>query len=84
MIGMAHGKRIENAKKGIDRTKLLHWAAAHDLVAANVPPAIGSRWHAPARDFTHVEDPRPYVDHVLEDEFPLSLFYTSLKAKLAA
>ncbi|HEY2636195.1 MAG TPA: DUF6421 family protein, partial [Solirubrobacteraceae bacterium] len=31
-----------------------------------------------------VEDPRPYCDEVLPDEFPLSLFYTSLKTKLGA
>jgi hypothetical protein len=71
-------------RRGIDRSKLAHWAAAHDLVAANVAPAIGSRWAAGARDFTDVEDPRPYVDRVLEDEFPLSIFYSALKAELAA
>jgi Family of unknown function (DUF6421) len=70
-------------RAGIDRTKLGHWAAAHDLVAANVPPASGSRWAAPVRELADVEDPRPYVDLVLEDEFPLSIFYSSLKAKLA-
>ena len=69
---------------GIDRTKLQHWAAAHDLVAASVPPAAGSQWTASARDLTDVEDPRPYVDLVRDDEFPLSIFYSSLKAKLAA
>ena len=40
------------------------------------PPAVGSRWAAGARDFADVEDPRPYVDLVLDDEFPLSIFYT--------
>jgi hypothetical protein len=69
---------------GIDRTKLQHWAAAHDLVAASVPPAAGSKWTAATRDFTDVEDPRPYIDLVRDDEFPLSIFYSSLKAKLAA
>jgi Family of unknown function (DUF6421) len=69
---------------GTDRTKLRHWAAAHDLVAASVPPAAGSKWAAGARDFTDVEDPRPYIDLVRDDEFPLSIFYSSLKAKLAA
>ncbi|HUA49111.1 MAG TPA: DUF6421 family protein [Solirubrobacteraceae bacterium] len=69
---------------GIDRTKLQHWAAAHDLVASSVAPAAGSKWSAPVRDFTDVEDPRPYIDLVREDEFPLSIFYSSLKAKLAA
>ncbi len=71
-------------RRGIDRTKLQHWAAAHDLVAASVPPASGSRWAAAVREFTDVEDPRPYVDLVRDDEFPLSIFYSSLKAKLAA
>ena len=71
-------------KRGIDRTKLQHWAAAHDLVAASVPPASGSKWVAGVREFADVEDPRPYVDLVRDDEFPLSIFYSSLKAKLAA
>lgn len=69
---------------GIDRTKLQHWAAAHDLVAASVAPAAGSRWTEEVRDFSDVEDPRPYIDLVRDDEFPLSIFYSSLKAKLAA
>jgi hypothetical protein len=71
-------------RRGIDRTKLQHWAAAHDLVAASVAPAAGSKWTARVRDFTEVEDPRPYIDLVRADEFPLSIFYSSLKAKLAA
>jgi Family of unknown function (DUF6421) len=71
-------------RQGIDRTKLQHWAAAHDLVAASVPPASGSKWVAAVREFDDVEDPRPYVDLVRDDEFPLSIFYSSLKAKLAA
>jgi hypothetical protein len=71
-------------RDGIDRTKLGHWCAAHDLVASVVPPAAGSKWVAGVRAFEDVEDPRPYVDHVLEDEFPLSIFYSTLRAKLAA
>jgi hypothetical protein len=69
-------------RAGIDRTKLQHWSAAHDLVAANVLPAAGSRWAASARELEEVDDPRPYVDLALEDEFPLSIFYSSLKTKL--
>src|SRR3984885_1211146 len=71
-------------RRGIDRTKLQHWTAAHDLVASSVPPATGSKWSAPVRDFTDVEDPRSYIDLVRDDEFPLSIFYSSLKDKLAA
>jgi len=78
-------ERIETLyRDGIDRSKLAHWAAAHDLISDCVPPASGSRWVAGARDLPHVEDPRQYVDLVLEDEFPLSIFYAALKAKLAA
>ncbi|WP_249010269.1 DUF6421 family protein [Conexibacter sp. DBS9H8] len=69
-------------RAGIDRTKLQHWSAAHDLIAAVVAPATGSRWVAGVRDFTELEDPRPYCDLVLPDEFPLSIFYATLKAKL--
>ncbi len=70
-------------RQGIDRSKLAHWAAAHDLVSESVPPAAGSRWAASVRAFQETEDPRPYVDEVLDDEFPLSIFYATLKAKLA-
>jgi hypothetical protein len=83
-VSALHAEVHELYRSGIDRSKLQHWASAHDLVGANVAPAIGSRWSAPARQFPDVEDPRPYVDLVLDDEFPLSIFYSSLKAKLAA
>ena len=71
-------------RAGIDRSKLTHWIAGHDLVAASVTPAAGSRWAAGSRGFDETEDPRSYIDLVLEDEFPLSIFYSSLKAKLGA
>ncbi|HWD69899.1 MAG TPA: DUF6421 family protein [Solirubrobacteraceae bacterium] len=69
-------------RSGIDRTKLRHWAAAHDLVARFVPPATGSHWVAGTREFDEVPDPRPYCDEVLPDEFPLSIFYTALQGAL--
>jgi hypothetical protein len=69
-------------RAGIDRTKLQHWAAAHDLVARFVPPATGSHWVAGTREFGEVPDPRPYCDEVLADEFPLSIFYTALQGAL--
>jgi hypothetical protein len=73
---------LELYRAGIDRTKLQHWAAAHDLVARYVPPATGSRWVAGTRDFEEIPDPRPYCDAVLPDEFPLSIFYTALQSAL--
>jgi hypothetical protein len=53
-------------------------------VSTYVPPATGSAWARETRDFADVEDPRPYIDLVLDDEFPLSIFYSSLRSKLAA
>jgi len=69
-------------REGIDRSKLAQWGAAHDLVARYVPSASGSTWAREVRGYADVEDPRPYIDEVKPDEFPLSMFYTSLKAKL--
>ena len=69
-------------RAGIDRTKLQHWMAAHDLVAQYVPPAAGSKWVAGVRAFEDVSDPRQYCDQVLPDEFPLSIFYTALQGAL--
>jgi len=69
-------------RAGIDRSKLSHWQAAHDFVSTYVPPAAGSKWAREVLDFADVEDPRPYIDLVLDDEFPLSMFYSSLKGKL--
>jgi hypothetical protein len=83
-VSELHRAVQELYRRGIDRSKLQHWAAAHDLVAASVAPATGSRWAAATREFTEVEDPRPYLDRVLADEFPLSIFYAALKAKLSA
>jgi hypothetical protein len=83
-VGALRDEVGELYSAGIDRSKLAQWAAAHDLVAASVPPASGSRWTAHVRSFAEVEDPRPYVDEVLDDEFPLSIFYSTLKTKLAA
>ena len=70
-------------RDGINRSKLSQWGAAHDLVSRYVPAAAGSKWKADVRDFADIEDPRPYIDEVLPDEFPLSMFYSSLKQKLA-
>jgi hypothetical protein len=74
---------LELYRSGIDRSKLAQWGAAHDLVSRYVPAATGSNWTSEVRAYREVEDPRPYIDEVLDDEFPLSMFYVQLKAKLA-
>ncbi|HEX8205806.1 MAG TPA: DUF6421 family protein [Solirubrobacteraceae bacterium] len=69
-------------RTGIDRSKVAHWIAAHDLVATYVPPATSSRWAAERRDFEDESDPKALIDLVKDDEFPLSMFYLQLKGKL--
>lgn len=73
-------------RDGIDRSKLAHWLAAHQLVAAYVEPHPASVW-ASARhrgvEALPVEGfPKAVVDAVLPDEFPLSMFYEALRRKL--
>jgi hypothetical protein len=69
-------------RSGIDRTQLQHWGAAHDLVCTYVQPATGSNWAAAARSPADGDDPRACVDLVLDDEFPLSIFFGSLRAAM--
>jgi hypothetical protein len=82
-VGALRQEVLDLYRAGIDRSKLSHWIAGHDLVAASVTPATGSRWAAGSRRLDETEDPRAYLDLVLADEFPLSIFYSTLKAKLA-
>jgi hypothetical protein len=69
-------------RQGIDLSKVSYWVAAHDLVSEFVRPNIGSRWQKESREYSDESDPRAWVDRVLNDEFPLSMFYESLKKKL--
>jgi Family of unknown function (DUF6421) len=69
-------------RSGIDRSKVAHWIAAHDLVATYVPPATSSKWAAERRAFEDESDPKALIDLVCDDEFPLSMFYLQLKGKL--
>ncbi len=71
-------------RTGIDRSKVAHWIAAHDLVATYVPPATSSRWAAGRRAFEDESDLKALIDLVQDDEFPLSMFYLQLKGKLDA
>jgi hypothetical protein len=81
-VGALRERVQELYHSGIDRSKLGQWVAAHDLVAAYVPPAAGSRWATERRDLPEVTEPKELVDLVKDDEFPLSLFYVQLKEKL--
>jgi hypothetical protein len=68
-------------RDSIDRSKLAHWLAAHELVGTYVAPSPESVW---ARGVEALPgEQKAKVDAVLPDEFPLSMFYEALRRKLA-
>ncbi len=66
----------------IDRPKTAHWLAAYDLVRATLAPNPASRWARGLPDEVLGGAPKGYTDAVLDDEFPLSMFYEALGKKL--
>ena len=80
-VVIALGKEIEELYwKSIDRPKVVHWFAAYDLVASTLTPHPASRWAK--RDLPLEGPPKGYTDAVLDDEFPLSMFYEALAKKM--
>ena len=71
-------------RNGIDMTKIQYWLAAHDLVSEWVKPNLGSKWAKDTRVLSDESQPKEWINRVLDDEFPLSLFYLQLQKKLAA
>ncbi|MET0989212.1 MAG: DUF6421 family protein, partial [Glaciihabitans sp.] len=68
--------------RSIDRPKTAHWLAAYELVAGTLTPHPASRW---ARGDLPLEGPpKGLTDAVMDDEFPLSMFYEALQKKMAA
>ncbi|MFD1720567.1 DUF6421 family protein [Amnibacterium endophyticum] len=66
----------------IDRPKTAHWLAAYDLVRSTLTPHPASRWARGLPDEVLVGPPKGWTDQVLDDEFPLSMFYEALGKKL--
>jgi hypothetical protein len=65
----------------IDRPKMAHWLAAYDLVSQTLTPNPASRWAV--RDLPLDGPPKGLTDAVMDDEFPLSMFYEALAKKMA-
>jgi len=68
--------------RSIDRPKTAHWLAAYELVSATLTPNPASKWAV--RDLPLDGPPRGLTDAVLDDEFPLSMFYEALAKKMGA
>jgi hypothetical protein len=70
-------------RRSIDRPKTAHWLAAYDLVRATLTPHPASAWAAGLPREVLAGPPKGMTDAVLDDEFPLSMFYEALNRRLA-
>jgi hypothetical protein len=66
--------------KSIDRPKIVHWLEAHKLLAEVLSPHPASHFLAGTLPLDAA--PSEITDHVMDDEFPLSMFYEALGKKL--
>ncbi|MDK1361032.1 DUF6421 family protein [Arthrobacter sp. zg-Y1219] len=77
------GANIEDLYwRSIDRPKTAHWFAAYELVAATLTPNPASVWAKGPEALPLDGPPRGLTDQVLDDEFPLSMFYEALSKKM--
>jgi hypothetical protein len=80
---VALGEQINDLYwRSIDRPKLTHWLAAYELVRSVLAPHPASVWARGLPEEILAGPPKGYTDAVLDDEFPLSMFYEALDKKL--
>jgi hypothetical protein len=70
--------------RSIDRPKVAHWLAAYEMLTETLTPHPASAWARGLSDEVLAGAPKGYTDAVLDDEFPLSMFYEALNKKMAA
>ncbi|WP_394553475.1 DUF6421 family protein [Agromyces sp. MMS24-JH15] len=68
--------------RSIDRPKTAHWLAAYELVRSVLDPNPASAWAQGLPRDVLAGPPKGYTDLVMDDEFPLSMFYEALDRKL--
>jgi hypothetical protein len=77
------GARIEELYwRSIDRPKAAHWLAAYQLISGTVTPNPASVCAKGPDALPLAGPPRGLTDQVLDDEFPLSMFYEALEKKM--
>ncbi|KNC19383.1 hypothetical protein AC792_07255 [Arthrobacter sp. RIT-PI-e] len=82
-VVLALGERIEQLYwRSIDRPKTAHWLAAYALISETLTPHPASVWAKGPDALPVTGPPRGLTDQVLDDEFPLSMFYEALERKL--
>ncbi|MGO1516637.1 MAG: DUF6421 family protein [Arthrobacter sp.] len=68
--------------RSIDRPKISHWLAAYDLVSSTLTPHPASVWAKGKEALPLTEPLKEMTNQVLDDEFPLSMFYEALGKKM--
>ncbi|UWF77228.1 MULTISPECIES: DUF6421 family protein [Microbacterium] len=68
--------------RSIDRPKTAHWLAAYELIRSVLTPHPASVWARGLSDEILAGPPKGYTDAVLDDEFPLSMFFEALDKKM--
>ena len=68
---------------GINRSRLAQWIAAYEFVTGLVAPHPASVWAKGVEHLPTDGELREMVNLILDDEFPLNVFYETLNRKLA-
>lgn len=68
--------------RSIDRPKMAHWLAAYELVRGTLTPHPASVWAQGLPREVLAGPAKGYTDAVLDDEFPLSMFFEALEKKM--
>lgn len=69
--------------RSIDRPKIAHWLAAYQLVSNTLTPHPASVWAKGVDALPVSGTAGEMTDQLLDDEFPLSMFYEALHKKMA-
>jgi len=69
-------------RDGINRSRQSQWIVAYEFVAGLVPPHPASNWSKGADSLPTGGELKEMVNLVLDDEFPLNVFYETLNRNL--
>lgn len=82
-VVIALGAEIDDLYwRSIDRPKKAHWLAAYEMISRTLTPNPASVWARGLSDEVLAGAPKGYTDAVLDDEFPLSMFFEALDKKM--
>ncbi len=82
-VVIALGAQIDDLYwASIDRPKKAHWLAAYDMIAKTLTPNPASAWARGLPLDVLAGPPKGYTDLVMDDEFPLSMFFEALDKKM--